>query len=121
MSEKKKYLTNWLVRFNGKRLLAKVEIDMTEEEAAPLIQFGAVTHVEGKAIAPSQNELTQEQQLNEVINAIDLLDLTDEANTIASGAPDAKVLTETLGFNVPAKLRDQAWKVVQKRTDGNNE
>lgn len=110
MSDKKKYLTQWPVRFNGERLKAEVEVEMTEKEASPLIQCGAVCFVESDLGSNnSTDELSQDQKLSAVIAAIGTMDLNLKENTIGNGSPDAGKLTELVGFNVSASLRNDAW------------
>jgi len=114
MSEKTKaYIANWLVKHNKTLFSPNSEpLSLTKDEAAPLLALGAISEAEEQPAQDdngSTNELSQEQQLSAVVTAIGTMDLTNEENTIGNGSPDAGKLTDLVGFNVSAKLRDEAW------------
>lgn len=118
--EKKAYKANWLVKYNKKTFNPNSEpLMLTKDEAVPLLALGAICEAEEASLESqdSNDELSQEQQLSAVVTAIGTMDLTNAENTIASGAPDAGKLTELVGFNVSASLRNDAWAQVQVNSE----
>ena len=54
-----------------------------------------------------------DDELGQVAGAIAGLDPDDKAHFTKSGKPDAKALSEVVGFSVSAKARDAAWSAYQ--------
>ena len=122
MSEAKKaYKANWLVKHNKTLFSPNSEkLSLTKDEAAPLLTLGAISEANEQSSQDnndSNDELSQEQQQAAVVTAIGTMDLTNEENTIGNGAPDAGKLTELVGFNVSASLRNDAWAQVQANSE----
>ena len=71
-------------------------------------------------IEPAKDDLPAERpskkpdRLAAIQAAMGDLDLTIQGNVTEDGAPDANVLTETLGWKVDAKERDEAFAAFQK-------
>lgn len=120
--ETKAYQANWNVKHNKQMFGPDSDkpLLLTKNEAAPLLALGAIDEVQeqsnhdGNGSSESSDELSQEQQLSAVIAAIGTMDLTNEENTIGNGSPDAFLLTEIVGFNVSASLRNEAWVAFEK-------
>lgn len=62
-------------------------------------------------------EEQHEQQLLAVVNAIGDLDPKNNAHFTGQGKPNAQALTEAVDFPVNAKLRDEAWALLQEAAD----
>ncbi len=60
-------------------------------------------------VAETPAEELDDEQLAAVALAIAGMDPDDESQFTKSGKPDAKVLTEAVGFTVTAKARDALW------------
>ncbi|GAB3021696.1 hypothetical protein [Bowmanella dokdonensis] len=109
MSNKQSYLCNWPVKHNGKRYVKGDAIpELTDEQVQAL----------GAAVTPGEpdngaSDLSEEQQLAAVVEAISKLEPGNEAHWTKGGKPECAALTELVGFQVPAKLRDAAWDQVE--------
>ena len=57
-------------------------------------------------------------KINQIVEAIGEIDLTNKNHTIASGAPSVDVLSGLIGEEVNAEERDQAWDIFQQQTKG---
>ncbi|MBL4832645.1 MAG: hypothetical protein JKY26_01615 [Pseudomonas sp.] len=112
--EKKAYQANWNVKHNKTMFTpdSKKPLMLTKDEAAPLLALGAISELDEQPEHDNNDltgELSQEQKLSAVIAAISTMDLNSKENTIGNGSPDAGKLTELVGFNVSASLRNDAW------------
>lgn len=117
--ETKAYQANWNVKHNKQMFGPDSDkpLLLTKDEAAPLLALGAISEADEQPKQDgngSGDELSQEQQLSAVVTAIGTMDLTNEENTIGNGSPDAGKLTELVGFNVSASLRNEAWVAFEK-------
>ncbi len=54
-----------------------------------------------------------ETEIEDIIAVIKTLNSNDEAHWTNAGLPDARVLTDLLNKRVTAKLRDEAWAIIQ--------
>lgn len=62
--------------------------------------------------------MTPEQKQEAIIKGIARLDPESEKDYTKGGKPDANVLREMLGFDVPAKDRDEAYDIYKSRLEG---
>lgn len=101
---KQTYGCNWPVRHNGS--LYTKEIDLTADEAKPLLDCGAVRTLGQNLTKDEQDD--EEQKLQQVVEAIDQLDPDNDAHFTQGGKPECAALSELVGFNVSADMRNQA-------------
>lgn len=102
---KKNYLINRQINHNGKVFTEEDEsIELSVEEAAPLLSFGAISEAkEVESPAPS----------TELMDAIAQLDADNKEHWTADGKPDIKALSAILARKVSADERDNAWSTAQ--------
>lgn len=92
-------------------------VDLSEKDARRLIAIGTIEPLEEQPSNNGETELTDEQKRDSVVEAIGALDADNEDNFTKSGLPNANVLSDIVGFDVSADLRDDALKSVKARID----
>lgn len=92
------------VRHNSKRHEPGAPIHLSDKDAAPLLTCGAICEPEPVA-EPVVNSLTDEEQILAAIPGL----LGDKTNLTTAGIPKTDALSDAVGFDVSAKMRDTAW------------
>ena len=98
------------VKHNQKKYLPGAPISLSGKDAAPLLAIKAIKVPEGK-IEPTAPVLSELEQLLAVIPGV----IEDKANLTSSGLPLVEALTEAVGFDVSADMRNEAWAAYQKK------
>ena len=78
--------------------------------------FEQVSNDESEAAEPEAAqsiENDESEAIEDVINAIELLDEDDESNWLGDGKPRVEALETLVGRDISATERDIAWKMVQ--------
>jgi len=109
------YLANWPLKHNGESVKAHAGIELSKDEAKPLLACGAIDGPIEDVVEATDEliEASKDVQLALVVDAIGALDLTNADNVTNAGLPDATVLTKAVGFNVSAALRNEAWQAFE--------
>lgn len=96
------------VSHNQKKYLPGAPISLSGKDAAPLLELKAIKELEVKTepVAPA---LSQLEQLLAVIPSV----IKDKANLTSSGLPLVEALTDAVGFDVSADMRNEAWTAFQ--------
>lgn len=109
-------------------------LDLKENDIKALLDCGAISEPESNAVVepeesdPSGVDIDQEKQGNnetvrpeddeaakqQIINAINTLDKNDKTKWTKNKKPDANVLSEQLGWEVSAAVRDDIWNEMSK-------
>lgn len=98
------------VSHNQKKYLPGAPISLSGKDAASLLAIKAIKVPEGKA-EPVVPQLSTLEQLLAAIPAV----IADKANLTSSGLPLVEALTETVGFDVSADMRNEAWAAFQAK------
>lgn len=115
------YIVVSLLKFNGKYYYAGSEIELSEEEATPLLADGVIRTVDA-AQAASQNEDglaptdtgTGKTDADDGITILEAIAQLDENNTdhyTSKGQPKTDALSELMGRDVSAAERDEQFGV----------
>jgi len=111
--QKKRFQAMRRIKHDGKPYEAGDHLWMTESDAEPLLELKAMTHDEGTAEPvdnTASNGAPPQDKPAKIIAAIGAL----QADSFgANGAPNVKVLEKVLGFQITARERDRAWKVLE--------
>lgn len=98
------------VKHNQKKYLPGAPISLSGKDAAPLLAIKAIKVPEGKT-EPVSPVLSELDQLLKVIPGV----IEDKANLTSSGLPLVEALTDAVGFDVSADLRNEAWAAFQAK------
>jgi hypothetical protein len=98
------------VQHNQKKYLPGAPISLSGKDAAPLLAIKAIKVPEGKT-EPTAPVLSELEQLLAVIPGV----IEDKANLTSSGLPLVEALTEAVGFDVSADMRNEAWAAFQAK------
>ena len=98
------------VKHNQKKYLPGAPISLSGKDAAPLLAINAIKVPAGKAEPVVPQLSTLEQLLTVIPNVI-----TDKANLTSSGLPLVEALTDAVGFDVSADMRNEAWAAFQAK------
>jgi len=121
---KSEYQVNYRLRMNGDDYEPGETISLSDKDAKPLLATNPpviklppsddnVVALTGSKPAPEN----QDERINQIQAAIIGLEKKIEANWTKDGTPDAKTLTERLGWKVSAAERNQAWMELQDNKD----
>lgn len=119
MSEKQTYPVLSPVRHDGQRYAPDDEkfntIELTDKEATPLKTLGCIPKEQAGPQKASAPELTDEQRVEKIEEAIGGLDA--EKDFKQDGAPKAKSVNTLLDFDVSADEINAVWETVKPKTD----
>jgi len=132
------YVCNSRVKLDGDMYEGGDDIELTQSQAAQMLenptpsisekpsQQSNVVPLNSDANANDESgaddnantdnekpKLSKEEQKQKIVDVIKTLDPEDQAHFTASNKPDAKMLSEKVGFNVSAKWRDAIWAELQ--------
>lgn len=98
------------VQHNQKKYMPGAPISLSGKDAAPLLSIKGIKLPEGKA-EPLAPEISELEQLLAVIPGV----IEDKANLTSSGLPLVEALTDAVGFDVSADMRNEAWAAFQAK------
>ncbi|TAP38731.1 hypothetical protein [Alteromonas sp. KUL49] len=104
----KEYVCVDPVKHNGVRVLPDQPIWLSQKEAKSLLNCNAIA-VPALGIETSEPELTELEKVLAVIPDV----ISNKDNLTGTGAPSTAALTEAVGFDVSAELRNEAWSAYQ--------
>ena len=101
------------LHLDGKTILPGKSVDISDEEAKSLIERGFVKSVDvSTSITDDSIQVEQvEAHIDDVLDAIEMLN--PETDFAKNGKPKVEAIEAVLGQTVSAKLRDQAWEILQ--------
>ena len=104
----KEYVCVDPVKHNGKRMLPDQPIWLSQKEAKSLLNCNAIAIPESDT-KPSEPELSDLDKVLAVIPDV----ISNKDNLTGTGAPSTAALTDAVGFDVSAELRNEAWSAYQ--------
>ena len=124
----KKIIANWPISFgpdDDDRIEPGAELvvgeDISEDDATAMLNCGACSELKASNIdagagnvTPLHPEKTQpptdaDERKAAIVETISLLDKDNKEHFTNDGKPDARVLSELLGWTVSAQERDAVW------------
>lgn len=113
MAATKTYIAKTKINFDLKDYLEGSTLELTDEQAAPLLSGGAVELGKGKVSDKSGAPDDEAERLSAIKDAIGKLDKEKTEQWLKDGRPDAKAIEAITGWPVKAADRDAAWDQVK--------
>lgn len=117
MTELLFYIALSFFKYGGKYYKAGTLIELTLEDAKPLLELGVIELATDQAPIVEEQTTSEKVKLNAVVGAIANLSPYIDGHFTQSGKPKTEALEAIVDFEVSAQMRDEAFALFNEQSD----